>query len=266
MTILITRPLAAAKRTEHTFQAAGLSTWIDPVLTIIPLPSHINPAAFDAIITTSANGVESFAALTQHRDVPIFCAGNASAAIAHELGFTSIFYPKKPGGNELITLIKQVFNLNPIALSSPKPPCLSSPCLTRGSKPENNHLDARIKSGHDMTGSVKRFAYIRGEVVKIDIAKALGDTNANVDTYITYKTIPTSAWTDETLNLFHNRKITAITFYSEHSAHVTLDLLRAHNLLGCTPSITALCLSEAISDVLKDFVWQAIKTEPSGNF
>ncbi len=223
MTILITRPLAAAKRTEQAFQLAGLKTWIDPVLTITPLPSTIDSAAYDAIITTSTNGVESFAALTQHHDIPTFCAGAASAAIACELGFTSVFHPTAPGAKGLITLIKQ------------------SP--------------------------FKRFAYIRGEVVKINIADALANIEGiHIDTYITYKTLPTTGWTDETIALFHAKKITAITFYSEHSARVTLDLLRKHNLSDYTPSVTALCLSEAIADVLKDFVWQAIKTEISGMF
>ncbi|MDP4725021.1 MAG: uroporphyrinogen-III synthase [Alphaproteobacteria bacterium] len=278
MTVLITRPLAAAKRTEQAFQAIGVATWIDPVLTIIHLPAIINPAAYDAIITTSANGVESFAQLTQNRNIPIFCAGDASAAVACELGFTSIFYPAKSGGKELITLIKQIFQIKSPSLSSPKPnvllslppPFLSSPGLTRGSKtirPKNKHLDARIKSGHDTADNIKRFAYIRGEVVKINIADALANIEGmNIDTYITYKTVPTTGWTDETIALFHAKKITAITFYSEHSAQVTLDLLRKHNLLGFTPFITALCLSEAIAGVLKSFIWKNIKTENLGKF
>jgi uroporphyrinogen-III synthase len=213
MTILITRPLAAAKRTEQAFQSAGFETWIDPVLTIESLPVQIDPRAYDAIITTSANGVESFAAVTQCRGTPIFCAGSASAAIAQELGFTSVFYPETPGGKELITLIER--------------------------------------------SSFKRFAYIRGEVVKVNIAQALQDTpNVHVGTYVAYKTIPTLAWTDETVDLFRNGKITAITFYSEHSAQLTLDLLRTHDLLGYAPSITALCLSDPISDIIQVNVWK----------
>jgi uroporphyrinogen-III synthase len=220
MTVLITRPLAAAKRTEQAFQAAGISTWIDPVLTITLIPTTIKPAAYDAIITTSANGVESFAKLTQHRNIPIFCVGDASAAIARELGFTSVFHPIEHGGKELVILIKQ------------------SP--------------------------FKRFAYIRGEVVKIDIANALANVlDMRIDTYITYKTVPTTAWTDETLDLFHTKKISTITFYSEYSAQVILNLLRAHNLLDCTHFITALCLSEAIADVIHDLIWKEVKIQSS---
>ena len=215
MTILITRPLAAAKRTAQAFQSAGFETWIDPVLTIIPLKTTIDSAEYDAIITTSANGVESFAAQTQRLDTPIFCAGAASAATAQEHGFTSVFHPTEPGAKELITLIKQ------------------SP--------------------------FRHFAYIRGKVIKINIADALANTEGiHIDTYITYKTVPTSAWTDETLNLFHSKKISAITFYSEHSARVTLDLLHAHDLSQHTPSITALCLSDAISEVIHDMAWKNI--------
>ncbi|MES2253297.1 MAG: uroporphyrinogen-III synthase [Pseudomonadota bacterium] len=218
MTILITRPLDAAKRTEQALQAASFETWIDPVLTIMPIHVTITPNTYDAIITTSGNGVESFATLTQDRDTPIFCAGSASAATARELGFISVFHPVEPGGRELISLIKQ------------------SP--------------------------FKHLAYLRGEVVKIDIAQGLRDmTDVRVDTYITYKTVPTAAWTHETITLFENGKITAITFYSEYSARVTLDLLRAHGLLDYTPSITALCLSDTIAEVIRDMRWKNIETE-----
>lgn len=220
MTILITRPLAAAKRTEQSFNETGFATWIDPVLTIIPLSLNITIDAYDAIITTSVAGVESLAAITTNRIIPIFCAGAASAAIARELGFTSIFYPTEPGGIGLIPLIKQ------------------SP--------------------------FKRFAYIRGETIKIDIAIALSDIpNLFVDSYVAYKAIPTAAWTDKTIALFHSHKITAITFYSEHSARVTLDLLRAHNLLSYTPSITALCLSDSIAEVIYGIIWKEIKITAS---
>ena len=215
MTVLITRPLAAAKRTEYAFQLAGHSTWIDPVLTILPLPAHIDPSAYDAFITTSGNGVESLAELTQNRDTPIFCAGSASGAIAREHGFTSVFYPEEPGAKELISLLKK--------------------------------------------SSYTRFAYIRGEVVKIDIAHALADVpGAHIDSYCTYKAIPTTTWTDETVALFHAQKITAITFYSEHSAHVTLNLLSTHNLLEYTASINALCLSAAIADIVQAHSWKEI--------
>ncbi len=216
MTILITRPLAAAKRTEQAFQLAGFETWIDPVLTIIPLQANINPAAYDAIITTSANGVESVATLTQHHSTPIFCAGKASATFAYELGFTSVFYPSEPGAKGLITLINQ--------------------------------------------SSFKRFAYIRGEIIKIDIAHALQDVpDVHVDTYITYKTVPTTVWTDETISMFHNRKITTITFYSEHNAQIILNLLNTHDLLDYTTFITALCLSPTIAKAIQSIMWKNIE-------
>ena len=215
MTVLITRPLAAAKRTEQTFQSAGITTWLAPVLAIIPIPATINPIAYDAIITTSANGVESFAIHTQNRDLSIFCAGAVSAAIARELGFQSISYPDIPGGKDLITLVKQ--------------------------------------------SSFKRLGYIRGEVVKIDIAEELANIpGMHIDTHITYKTVPTTAWSHETVALFHAKKVTAITFYSEHSARIILDLLKSHSLLYYTSSITGLCLSDAISDIIQMNIWKNI--------
>ncbi|MES2252854.1 MAG: hypothetical protein V4482_04115 [Pseudomonadota bacterium] len=61
----------------------------------------------------------------------------------------------------------------------------------------------------------------------------------------------------------YSGKITAITFYSEYSARVTLDLLRAHNLIHYTPSITALCLSNAIADEVRVLAWKEINIPSS---
>jgi len=222
MTVLITRPLVAAKRTEHAFQSAGFETWIDPVLTVMPTRVAITPDTYEAIITTSGNGVESLAARTHDRDTPIFCAGSASAAIARELGFTSVLYPVTPGGRALISIIRE------------------SP--------------------------FKRFAYVRGEVVKIDLAQAFQDmADVHVATYITYKTVPTAAWKHETIALFESGKITAITFYSEYSAQVTLDLLSRHDLMHDTRAITALCFSDAIAKVIQGLAWRNVDVCNSTN-
>lgn len=218
MTVLITRPLQAAKRTQTLFQLNAISTWIDPVLTISPLPITINIENYDAIIATSSAGIESLAPLVKKQATPLFCVGEPSAKLAQKLGFKSIYYPQKPGGKNLAHLIKQ--------------------------------------------STFKRFAYIRGEIVKIDMAHALaGAKDIHVDSFIAYKTIPTKTFSDKTLDLFHNKQITAITFYSEQSARITTDLLHKHNLLDYTASITALCLSDAIARILKPFIWKAIKIE-----
>lgn len=214
MTVLITRPFLAAKRTEALFQSACISTWIDPVLRIVHIPRTIVFDNYNAIITTSANAVESLVTHTENRHLPLFCAGFASSCVAHDLGFKNTFYPAEPGASGLIQLIKE------------------SP--------------------------YKRFAYIHGETVKTDIAQALPALGSKVDSYCTYKTVPTLKWTEETLSLFKNNAITAITFYSEQSAISTVQLIEKHRLSAHTKSIQALCLSKEISDRISPYFWKDI--------
>lgn len=215
MTVLITRPLQAAERTQALFQLNGISTWIEPVLTICPLPITLDLDTYDAIIATSTAGIDSLAPIKNKHKKTLFCVGESSARLARKLGFHSVHHPQKPGGEELAHIIKQ--------------------------------------------SNFKRFAYIRGEIVKIDMAHTLRDTkDIHVDSYITYKAKPTLSFSDKTLDLFHDNKITAITFYSDHSARIIIDLLRKHDLLSYTASITALCLSESIYDAIKAVMWKNV--------
>ncbi len=102
-----------------------------------------------------------------------------------------------------------------------------------------------------------RAAYFHGATIKMDIAAKCSDFMI-VDSFCVYKTVPVAQWTDETIALFHKNEIQAITFYSEKSALITLDLLHTHNILSCTPLIAALCLSPAIADVISKHLWKNV--------
>ncbi len=102
-----------------------------------------------------------------------------------------------------------------------------------------------------------RVAYFHGATIKMDIAAKCSDFMI-VDSFCVYKTVPVVQWADETIALFHKNEIQAITFYSEKSALITLDLLRAHSVLSFTPSIVALCLSPAIADIISKHLWKNV--------
>lgn len=214
--ILITRPQKQAERMQALLQAEGFSTWIDPVLTtvVLPLMCDINLDAYDACVTTSASGVECLAKITTCRDIPIFCAGPASAGTAKEFGFSVVFCANELGGLALVHLLKQ--------------------------------------------SCFRNVAYVHGEQVKIDIAKECLTLGINVDSFCLYKTVPAKQWSDETVMFFREREIYALTFYSEKSASVTLDLLRSHNLFSYTDTIHALCLSPAIAAIISKQLWKNV--------
>lgn len=85
--ILVTRSEPGASDTAAALRAIGFEAIVEPVFAIAPVDADIPP--FDALAFTSANGVRRFAGLSPRRDVPVFCVGARTAAVARELGFAN---------------------------------------------------------------------------------------------------------------------------------------------------------------------------------
>ena len=95
MKLLITRPGSAAAALAARLAALGHETVIEPLLTIVPEPdaaAHLAEAlaGAQAVLFTSANGVEVFAAATPRRDLRVFAVGDATARAARAAGFAEV--------------------------------------------------------------------------------------------------------------------------------------------------------------------------------
>ncbi len=89
--ILITRPHPEAEKFANLLNGKGIATLIDPMLTIAFIES--GPTDLDnvqALIFTSANGVQAYARLEARRDIQIFTVGAATSSMAQERGFVNI--------------------------------------------------------------------------------------------------------------------------------------------------------------------------------
>lgn len=107
--------------------------------------------------------------------------------------------------------------------------------------------------------SFSSFAYLSGEIIKVDISRELREfPEYHIDTFCIYKTSPVTAWNDDTLALFKANKINLISFFSEHTADLTLNLMHKHDLIKYTPTIQALCLSKVISHRISPYFWKNI--------
>ncbi|MHA1113951.1 MAG: uroporphyrinogen-III synthase, partial [Alphaproteobacteria bacterium] len=90
---LITRPREDAEPLAERLRAIGIAPVIAPLIEIAPRADAI--AGFDltgtmAVLITSANGARMLAKATERRDLRLFAVGDASAAAARDLGFTSV--------------------------------------------------------------------------------------------------------------------------------------------------------------------------------
>lgn len=86
--VLLTRPAAASARFAQ--MLAGFETVISPVLQTRFLEPAIDLTGCDAVVFTSANGVEALAKLTVARDLVAFCVGERTAELARSHGFDAV--------------------------------------------------------------------------------------------------------------------------------------------------------------------------------
>jgi len=93
MKVLVTRPREDAAALVAALTVRGHEVMLEPLLTIVPRGAVDWPAGHEvaqALLVTSANGARAFAGLDQRRDLPVFAVGDASAAVARDLGFGDV--------------------------------------------------------------------------------------------------------------------------------------------------------------------------------
>ena len=88
---LVTRPQQDATSLVAALEKRGVGAFIGPMLHITVLTDvQIDLAGVQAVLFTSANGVRAFAALTSHRDIPVFAVGDRTGAAAEENRFLQV--------------------------------------------------------------------------------------------------------------------------------------------------------------------------------
>ncbi len=90
MRVWVTRAEPGAARTADRLAALGFEPVVAPLLEIRPLAPAVDLDGVSALVFTSRNGVEAFAALSQERALPVFTVGDATAEAARALGFGAV--------------------------------------------------------------------------------------------------------------------------------------------------------------------------------
>ncbi len=102
--LLILRPQPGADETAARARGLGLEPVVTPLFTLRPLAwEPPDPAAFDAVLLTSANAArEAGPALARFTGLPCWAVGEATAAAAREAGFTDV----RTGAGDGIALVQ----------------------------------------------------------------------------------------------------------------------------------------------------------------
>lgn len=101
--VLVLRPEPGAARTAEALKRLGFVPILYPLYAIEPV-AWVPPAAdgFDALLITSANALrEGGPALSAYRALPLFAVGEATAALARQMGFAAL----RTGGGDLASTL-----------------------------------------------------------------------------------------------------------------------------------------------------------------
>jgi len=91
MTLLVTRPGDDGIKLANLLRDRGFDVIRDAMLTI-EMDSTVEPnlAGVQAVLATSANGIRALSARSENRNLPMLAVGDATAALAREMGFINV--------------------------------------------------------------------------------------------------------------------------------------------------------------------------------
>lgn len=95
MRVAVTRPVEDAERIAAPLRERGIDVLIEPLLAIVPCAGvEVDTTGIQAYLLTSANGVRALASAIgpdpARLSIPVLAVGDQTAAVARELGFTSV--------------------------------------------------------------------------------------------------------------------------------------------------------------------------------
>ncbi len=223
---LVTRPEEDAAPLAAALAERGIDVTLEPLLAIRPLPeAPIDLAGVQALLFTSANGVRSFAELAGARDLagwrelPAFAVGNATAAAAHNVGFTRV----DSAAGDVATLAKLVAER-----LDPKAGALF-------------HAAGSAVAG-DLAGLLEQAGFTLRREMLYEARPADQLSPATV-------TNLSNGWFD--LVLFFSPR-TAATF-------VTLARAAGEGVVSGCGKAAALCLSQTVATAARELPWRAVQ-------
>lgn len=203
-TIAITRPLEDAQKLADELQAKGYSTYIAPMLDIVPITqsaAELRKAILQSpqlICVTSKHAVRMLAQQEEGRDIALCAVGEVTAREATQAGFANV---ADAGGNAQALLEYILKNCDPA----------SGPLL-----------------------------YARGVDVSTDLATQLHDKGFTVKEVITYKAEYTHSLPEHYVDALKAHEVDAVMFFSRRSAENYVRLIHEQKLQQCHEACVAI--------------------------
>ena len=220
MRVLITRPVAAAQALAQTLEARGHEVWIEPLLTIEPLPATLQLGGVQAIALTSAHALPALERLwaldPAAMRVRVFAVGAATAAAARRAGGTRV----EAADGEAPDLARRI-----VASCRPTDGAILHPCGTE------------VRAGLAEPLMAAGFRLIRQPVYHARAAQEL------------------SGQTRQALR----QGVDAVLLHSPRTAETFARLVRQHGLNRDLGETDACCLSAAVADGCRALRWRGVR-------
>ena len=217
--VLITRPVRAAQALARILEARGHQVWIEPLLTIEPLPAPLQLAGVQAIALTSAHALPALERLwtePQAAGLPVFAVGAATAAAARRAGGTRV----EAAAGDAASLARRI-----VTSCRPGAGAILHPCGTE------------VRPGLAAPLTEAGFRLIRQPVYSARAARALSP--------------PTRAALRE--------GIEAVLLFSPRTAGTFSALVGYHGLDRDLGKTDACCLSAAVADGCRTLAWRRVR-------
>jgi uroporphyrinogen-III synthase len=218
MAVLVTRPHPDDEATASALRAKGFEVLLAPMLRFEPVAfPDDEDARYGAVIVTSANavrGIEPHLEGSRLLKLPLFAVGEHSAAAARRAGFENV-----------IAANGDAARLRDLVFASVKAKQLkkASPLL-----------------------------YLAGADLSRDLAGELRDHGFNIVTRTTYRMAAMSRLPREVCDAFAANRVGAVLHYSQRSARVFLEAVRAAGVEISALAIPQCCISATVASVVRD--------------
>ncbi|MGP9814131.1 uroporphyrinogen-III synthase [Rhodopseudomonas sp. NSM] len=217
MAMLVTRPQPDNDATAAALRAKGYDVLLAPMLRFEPVPFPDDPDAnYTGVIVTSANALRAIAdqpGFARLLKLPLFAVGKHTARAARDAGFKDVIVADGDAARLRLKVADSV----------------------RGKKKAEGAL-----------------LYLAGADLSRDLAGELREDGFNVVMQTTYRMLPVPTLPGDICDEFAANRIEAVLHYSRRSARAFIDATRASGIEISALAIPQCCLSESVSDVVRE--------------
>lgn len=100
-----------------------------------------------------------------------------------------------------------------------------------------------------------RILYLRGEDISVDLEPPLKQVGFKCESRVVYRAAPRDIFDEKLRTLIEGRAIAAVSFYSQRSARIFAEGIKAYGLEGALGVTKALCISRPVIECVRVLRW-----------